>query len=289
MNSEIIAFAFGAKCGARGVQARAAGSRRAWPARRRRAARRAGAGAPARRSRRRSGRAGQEVAAAREARVNRHRGTRSRPELLAEVGQRGEFGVLRLPAQGGGLRLEEGGADAQLVRGRRAQVGELPRLVTRRAPVGDAARVRSRASRPRLRTARAATCPACFRTKSLFISISACGAVVVALRRSQLSSPAGRVERGQERDRLAPPRLEVDAAARLVVRRADLPGRVLDHGDRRPERRAVEPARGDQHAVAHGLGFEPPHREPAVERVRPVGRVLAQRRGATTAGRRSRS
>src|ERR1700755_379567 len=100
---------------------------------------------------------------------------------------------------------------------------------------------------------RAAKWAACFRTKSLLSSISACGAVVVALRRAQFGSSAGAADALRDANGLLPRHPGVHAAARLAARRPTLPGRVLDGRDRRAERRGVEPAGGDEHPVAHRL------------------------------------
>src|SRR5688572_8991944 len=125
MNSEIIAFAFGAKCGLRGLRLAGGFSPGlAGPS---------AASRPSRWSRCASAQ-NPTPAAVCDRNARRVAGNSidieelvGREQLLAEVGERGKFGVLRLALERGGLRREEGDGELPFVGGGRAEVREPPR------------------------------------------------------------------------------------------------------------------------------------------------------------------
>ena len=79
------------------------------------------------------------------------------------------------------------------------------------------------------------------------------------------------VECGQERNRLGPPRLQVDAPPRLVVFHHDLADEIFFHGDRRTKERAIELAAGNENSVPQSFRIQPADGEAAVEGVFDVG------------------
>ena len=83
------------------------------------------------------------------------------------------------------------------------------------------------------------------------------------------------IERGQQRDRLGPADLQIDAPPRRVVGGQDMADGVLGHRHGPPEQRPIEPAAHEEDAVANRLGVQPPEREMAVKRIARIGGRLA--------------
>ena len=83
----------------------------------------------------------------------------------------------------------------------------------------------------------------------------------------------GRIERGEELHRHAPPLLQPQAPTRDRILDDELPGVIGDDRHRRAEGGGIERAGGGKDPVADSLGFESAHRHPADEPVVSVDAV----------------